>query len=81
MLRSFAELRKVDPGFRPENLVAMKIALPDALYPKTEQRASFLRELLQRLNSTPGISSAAATDLLPLSGESNWGGINIVGRS
>lgn len=80
MLRSFAELRKVDPGFRAENLVTMKIALPDALYPKAEQRASFLRELLQRLNSTPGISSAAATDLLPLSGESNWRGINIVGR-
>ena len=80
MLRSFAELRKVDPGFRAENLLTLKIALPDALYPKTEQRASFLRELLQRLNSTPGIQKAAATDRLPLSGEGNWGGINIVGR-
>lgn len=80
MLRSLAELRKVDPGFRAENLVTMKIALPDALYPKPDQRAAFLRELLQRLNFTPGIQTAAATDILPLSGESNWGGINIVGR-
>ena len=80
MLRSFAELRKVDPGFRAENLLTMKIALPDALYPKPDQRAGFLRELLQQLNSTPSIQTAAATDILPLSGESNWGGINIVGR-
>ncbi|HEX8763785.1 MAG TPA: ABC transporter permease [Candidatus Acidoferrum sp.] len=80
MLRSFAELRKVDPGFRAENLLTLKIALPDALYPKADQRASFLHELLQRLNSTPGIQMAAATDRLPLSGEGNWGGINIVGR-
>lgn len=80
MLRSFAGLRKVDPGFRAENLLTMKIALPDALYPKADQRAAFLRELLQRLNSIPGIRQAAATDILPLSGEGNWGGINIVGR-
>ena len=81
MLRSFAELRKVDPGFRAENLLTMKVALPDALYPKSSQRAAFLRELLQRLNSTPGIQLAAATDILPLSGQGNWGGINIVGRA
>jgi putative ABC transport system permease protein len=80
MLRSFAELRKVDPGFRAENLLTLKIALPDALYPKTEQRTVFLHELLQRLNSSPGIQMAAAADRLPLSGEGNWSGFNIVGR-
>jgi putative ABC transport system permease protein len=80
MLRSFFELRKVDPGFRAQNLLTLKIALPDALYPKTDQRAAFLRELLQGLNSAPGIQLAAATDRLPLSGEGNWGGINIIGR-
>jgi putative ABC transport system permease protein len=80
MLRSFERLRTVDPGFRPEKLVSMKIALPDALYPKSEQRSAFLNTLLERLNSTPGIKTAAATDRLPLSGESNWGAFNIVGR-
>jgi putative ABC transport system permease protein len=80
MLRSFTELRKVDPGFRAGGLLTMKIALPDSRYPRTDQRARFLRELLERLNATPGIRTAAATDYFPLSGESNWGGINIVGR-
>ena len=80
MLRSFQQLREVDPGFLPEHLVTVKIALPDALYPKTEQRAAFLHELLRSLNSTPGVQLAAASDRLPLSGEGNWGGINVLGR-
>jgi hypothetical protein len=35
---------------------------------------------LERLNATPSIRTAAATDYFPLSGDSNWGGINIIGR-
>jgi predicted permease len=80
MLRTFQQLRNVEPGFRPEQLVTMRIALPDALYPSTEQRSAFLETLLERLNATPGIRTVAATDRLPLSGDTNWGGINIVGR-
>jgi putative ABC transport system permease protein len=80
MLRSLGQLRHVDPGFNPTGLLTARIALPDATYPKPEQRAAFLRDLLERLNAAPGIELAAAADRLPLSGETNWGGINIVGR-
>jgi putative ABC transport system permease protein len=80
MLRSLVQLRRIDPGFDPRHLISMKIALPDALYPRTEQRTAFLRELLNRLNAIPGIMGASATDRLPLSGERNWGAINIAGR-
>jgi putative ABC transport system permease protein len=80
MLRSFQQLRNVDPGFHPERLATLKTALPASLYPKPEQRSAFLQALLQRLNSTPGITTAAATDRLPLSGDRNWGAINIVGH-
>ena len=80
LLRSFQQLRQVDPGFQPGRLVTVRIALPDASYPKMAQRTEFLRRLLENLNATPGIELAAATDRLPLSGETNWGRINIVGR-
>ena len=80
MLRSFDQLRHVDPGFQPDHLLSLRIALPDALYPKAAQRAAFLQQLLQRLNSTPAIRTAAATDRLPLSGENNWSRIHIAGR-
>ncbi|MFZ0592341.1 MAG: ABC transporter permease [Bryobacteraceae bacterium] len=80
MLRSLAQLLRVDPGFDPQHLVSMKIALPEALYPRVQQRSVFLRELLDRLNASPGVAVAAATDRLPLSGERNWGAINVAGK-
>lgn len=80
MLRSFQQLRRVDPVFRPDGVVNVRVALPDAAYPRAEQRAAFLRELLRRLAATPGMTTVAATDRLPLSGERSWSSINIVGR-
>jgi putative ABC transport system permease protein len=81
MLRSFEQLRRVDPGFHPEHLTAVRISLPDGpLYPKAFQRAAFLRQLLESLNGAPGIEMATAADRLPLSGETNWGRLNIAGR-
>jgi putative ABC transport system permease protein len=58
----------------------VRIALPDANYPKVAQRVAFLRRLLQDLNHTAGVEMAGAADQLPLSGENNWGRINVVGR-
>ena len=41
LLRSFAEILKVDPGFRPEGVLTMRVALPDAVYSKPEQMRGF----------------------------------------
>jgi predicted permease len=80
MLRTVEHLRRVDPGFRADQLVTVKAALPDAAYPRLDQRSAFLQELLRRLNATPGIVGAAAIDRLPLSGDRNWGSFTIIGR-
>ena len=81
MLRSFQHLRHVDPGFQPKGVTAIRIALPDGpLYPGTAPRVAFLHQLLAALNTSPGIPIAAAADRLPLSGETNWGRINVEGR-
>lgn len=80
MLKSFLQLSKVDPGFNPEHLLTMKIALPETQYTKAEQTTAFLDRLLEKVRSLPGVNAAAATSTLPLSGESNWGSFNIAGR-
>jgi len=80
LLRSFEQLRHVDPGFHPDGLTRVRVALPHAIYPMAGQRQAYLRQLLERLNVAPGVEMAAAIDRLPLSGETNWGHINIVGR-
>jgi putative ABC transport system permease protein len=73
MLRSFMQLRRVNPGFQTEHLLTLKIALPSGAYPNLEQARSYLDRLMQRLPTLPGVQSAAAASTLPLSGESDWG--------
>jgi predicted permease len=79
MLRSSVQLNRVNPGFRTEHLLTFKTALPGATYPfrDVEKRASFYRQLLDRLRSVPGVQDAAATTTVPLNGESDWGRFDI----
>jgi putative ABC transport system permease protein len=80
MLRSFVQLNRVNPGFRPERLLTFKIALPGAEYPRSEQSKAFFDSLLERLESIPGVRDAAAITFLPLSGQSDWGQFEIEER-
>jgi putative ABC transport system permease protein len=81
MLRSFAQLLRVSPGFRTEHLLTMKIALPGATYPKFVQTAAFSDRLLERLNALPGVQITAASTTLPLNGESDWNSFQFVSSS
>ncbi len=81
MLRSFVRMNRVNPGFQPGHLLTMKIALPGASYPKAEQTSVFLDRLLERVRSIPGVQDAAASTIVPLSGESDWGSFQIAGRT
>ena len=65
MVKSFLRLQSVDPGFRPEGLLTMQITLSESRY-GPQQQADFLKQLLQRLESLPGVQSVGATDHLPL---------------
>lgn len=80
-LRSFRQLNRVNPGFQPEHLLTMKIALPSGEYPKLEQTSAYLDRLLERLRMLPGVQAAAAASTLPLSGESDWGTFQIAGNA
>ena len=71
MLRSFILLRHVDPGFQAEHLVTFRMVLmssaPD--FPHIlEQRASHVKEMLERIRALRGVRSAGSIHLLPLSG-------------
>jgi putative ABC transport system permease protein len=73
LLRSFAEILKVDPGFRPNGVLTMRIALPDAIYSKPEQVRAFYSELIERVKRLPGVETAGAVSALPLSGQGGSG--------
>ncbi len=81
MLRSFALLHRVNPGFDMRHLVTMKIALPAASYPRAQQTSAFFDRLLERLRSIPGVQDAALTTAVPLGGESEWDSFQVAGRA
>ena len=60
LIRSFQRLNEVDPGFRPEHLVAVDVSIGDP------GRIQLVEQLLARLSDLPGIESLAAVDGLPL---------------
>lgn len=66
MLRSFQQLRGVQPGFDPENVLTMEVALPFSGYGSYEEVLDFYRALLTRVEALPGVLEAAATQRLPL---------------
>jgi putative ABC transport system permease protein len=73
LLRSFAEILKVDPGFRPNGVLTLRVALPDAQYSKPEQVRGFYARLIDQVQKLPGVESAGAVSLLPLGGQGSSG--------
>jgi putative ABC transport system permease protein len=65
LLKSFARLHSVDPGFRPSNLLTARIGLPRAKYDTNATKEAFFQELLRRVSAIPGVRSAAAALSLP----------------
>jgi len=80
LIRSFWRLQQVNPGFAPQNVLAMSLGLPATKYREPAQRANFYKEVLQRIRALPGVRSAGATSILPLSGNNSSGSFRIEGR-
>ena len=68
LMRSFARLQNVDPGFEASSALTFRVALPPATYDTEEKRAQFYAGMVDRLGSLPGVTTAGAISLLPLSG-------------
>ena len=67
LLRSFARLQAVDPGFRPERVLTMAIDLSaSGGYEEPAAQTAFLAELARRVTALPGVRSVAFGDSLPL---------------
>ena len=66
MVRSYQELRSVNPGFRSDGLVTFQLSLPPSRYQTPEATARFYDDLLARLREMPGVEAAGASTQLPL---------------
>lgn len=67
MIKSFWQLQKVDPGFKPENALTMQVTLPKRKYPEETQQVAFFQQLLEKVRLLPGVQAVGATSLVPVS--------------
>lgn len=73
LVRSFYRLSAVDPGYRLDNVVTMRLRLPDARYRTREQVLPALDSLLKRIAALPGVERACLTTGVPLGRRSDKG--------
>ena len=71
MIRSFQNLRNVNPGFDSRQVLTMSVMVSRAKFPSPDQAISFFDRVLQRVRSLPGVESAAVIDNIPLTGGSH----------
>jgi putative ABC transport system permease protein len=81
LIRSFRDLVSRDLGFNPQGVLTFRVILPETKYASEVQQRNFGEQVLERVNTLPGVRSAGAVTFLPLSG---WHGVRtftIAGRS
>jgi len=65
MIRSFAALQRVSPGFEPSHLLTFRLSLPSARYDTRAKIRTFYETLVQRIEALPGVRAAGLTVSLP----------------
>ena len=80
LLKSFARLQSVHPGFDTKNVLTMELALPLLKYPAGKPVGDFFAEATRRVKTLPGVEAASFTSILPLSGTNSDSSFSIEGR-
>jgi len=78
--KSLYRLLHVDVGFQPDHLATMAVELSPVTYSKDEQQAAVSKQIVRRLESLPGVQSAAISTVLPVSFNGNTTWIRVVGQ-
>jgi putative ABC transport system permease protein len=66
LIRTFAGLRSVDPGFDPRNILTLQTSLAGSAYRTTANVDAFTSQVVRRLETLPGVQAAAAAIALPV---------------
>jgi putative ABC transport system permease protein len=65
MIRAFWKLSEVNPGFRPEGVLTVRVNLPAATYPTAANQSRFWQAVQEKIGAIPGTTSATAMSGLP----------------
>ncbi len=81
LIKSFRQLVTTDPGYSPERVLAVTVALNTQKFADEDSRAGYFREAVARINELPGVESAGLTRLLPLGRSDIFNSFQLAGRA
>lgn len=79
LIRSFARIQGIDPGFQAERVLTFNLSLPNTKYPSDTQRIAFFEQLLPRLAAVPGVEAIGTTSNVPFGGNWSTGSFSVEG--
>jgi predicted permease len=71
LLRSFARMLEIDPGFQPQHVLTASLALPKHDYPTQQRVDEFYSELQRKVETLPGVASAGFSSNIPIVGQNS----------
>ena len=77
MIRSFIRLQEVQPGFKPDHLLTLRLRLPQTKYSDAAQLTPFYQNLIERVRTLPGVKTVGTVSHLPLSGAYQSGTVTV----
>jgi predicted permease len=80
LIRSFAQLQRVSPGFNPDQTLTLELTMSGRKYGEAAIVRETYRQLWPRLAQLPGVEAAGGVSALPLSQMFAWGPITVEGR-
>src|SRR6185295_17714930 len=80
LIRSFIALNHVNAGFDDQNILTFDISLSSKEYAEAPKVRRFFHQFMEKIESLPGVQSAAATELLPLGGSDSESQFYVSGR-
>jgi len=80
LFRTFTNLNNVDPGFQPQNLISAQTVLPRSYYRDATLRTRFYTDVLERVNSIPGVAKAAFASAIPTSWKGGFSSVTIADK-
>jgi predicted permease len=79
LIRSFARLQNVPPGFNPDHVISMRASANGPKYKDPKAVVRFYRDVGDRIRNLPGVISQGAAGELPLTSSISWGGMTVEG--
>jgi putative ABC transport system permease protein len=81
LMRSFAKLMSVSPGFVAQHALAMDLSIPDTKYPSASAKVEFMQRVVDQMSAVPGVETAGYTWNRPMRGiGSDERSMRVVGR-